>query len=211
MRDAEGETNPSDLERELRLIDDLEDWARAELLGVRAGGWRAEATTAVAASAAEETYRLTDQLPEWQNETSAAWRGHLARVWELLQRDDSQYYALSHAVADFLTSPLNHNEGQDGPDDFDRPQTVASYSAVLSAVAWGVDFALTAIRQIFDAIDLEYEYGTGESEERRSDEDRWAEVQREAEFVRRVVTTVVEAKRDGGLGYTPDVLTSIKS
>lgn len=102
--------SPSDLQRELGLVNNLQDWARAQLYGVRAGGWRAEATTAVAASAAEETYRLTDQLPEWQNETTA------------------------------------------------------SCSAALAAVARGVDYAETAIGQIFDAIDLTDEYGTGEPE-----------------------------------------------
>lgn len=206
-----GEASLSDLQRELRLINELQEWARAELYGVRAGGWRAEATTAVAASAADETYRLTDGLPEWQNETSAAWRTTLTHVWEFLAGDRSQHYTISRAVADFLASPLNHNDGQDGPDDFDRPQTVASYSAALSAIAWGVDFAVTSIGQIFEAIDLKYGSGNQASEERWSDEERWAEVQREAEFVRRIVTTVVQAKRDVGLGYTPEVLTSIRS
>jgi hypothetical protein len=195
----------NDLRRELDFISDLEAWSRVKLSGVRQGGWRAEATTAVAASAAEETYRLADELPEWQNETSALWRTHLEHVWEFLEGDRSQHYALSRAVADYLTSPLNHNEGQDGPDDFDRPQTVASYSATLSAIAWGVDFAVTAIQQIFEAIDLKYEARDVDPEE------RWPEVQREAEFVRRIVTTVVQAKREAGLGYTRDVLNSIKS
>lgn len=76
--------------------------------------WRADATTAVAASAAEETYRLIDELPEWQNDTGALWRLHLQRVWEFLQGDHSQHYALSRAVADFLTSPLNHNKARRG-------------------------------------------------------------------------------------------------
>jgi hypothetical protein len=208
---APEEESRSDLDRELRLIGDLEDWCRAELYGVRRGGWRAEATTAIAASAAEETYRLTDELPDWQNETSAAWRNTLVQVWEFLGGDTSAYYTLSRAVSDYLVSPLNHNEGQDGPDDFDRPQTVAAYSAALSAVAWGVDFAITAIGQIFDAIDLKYVYGDGDPEGRLSDEQRWSEVQREAEFVRRVVTAVVQSKRDAGLGYPPDVLASIRA
>jgi len=113
-----------DLRRELRLITDLEDWSRAELYEVRRGSWRAEATTAVAASAAEETYRLTDQLPDWQNETSAVWRANLGHVWEFLEGDRSQHYALSRAVADYLASPLNHNEGQDGPDEVKSPEVV---------------------------------------------------------------------------------------
>jgi hypothetical protein len=108
-------------------------------------------------------------------------------------------------VAAYLASPVNHNEGQDGPDDFDRPQTVASYSAALSAIAWGVDYAVTAIGQIFEAIDLKYESGVGQPDE------RWADVRREAEFVRRVVATVVRSKRDAGLLFTPELLASIRS
>lgn len=194
----------SDLRRELRLIDELEAWTRAQLHGVRQGGWRADATTAVAASAAEETYRLIDELPEWQNDTGALWRLHLQRVWEFLQGDHSQHYALSRAVADFLTSPLNHNEGQDGPDDFDRPQTVASYSAALAAIAWGVDFAVTAVRQIFEAIDLKYETEGGRPE------DRWREVTHEEAFVRRVVTMVVTSNRAAGSGFSRELLDAIR-
>jgi hypothetical protein len=198
-----GRRRETSLQRELRAVRALEDWARDELYGVRQGGWRADATTAIAASAAEETYRLTDQLPGWQNETSAMWRSTLQHVWLFLEGDRSQHYVLSRAVADYLISPLNHNEGQDGPDDFDRPQTVASYSAALSAIAWGVDFALTAIGQIFEAIDLKYDGGDDA-------EDRWDEIQHEIAFVRGVVNTVVASKRTHELGFTPELLASIK-
>jgi hypothetical protein len=58
-----------------------------QIYQVRQGGWRADATTALAASAAQETYRLTDQMPEWQNETSGLWRTNLERVWEFLAGD----------------------------------------------------------------------------------------------------------------------------
>lgn len=197
-------TAETHLQRELRVLADLQEWARAQLYGVRQGGWRADATTAIAASAAEETYRLTDHLPEWQNATSDLWRTNLERVWEFLAGNRSQHYTLSRAVADFLVSPLNHTEGQDGPDDFDRPQTVAAYSAALAAIAWGVDFAVTAIMQIFDPIELKYD-GHDDSDE------RWLEVQREIESVRRIVATVVESKRDARPGFTPELLVSIKS
>ena len=103
-----------------------------------------------------------------------------------------------------MLSPLNHNEGQNGPNDFDRPQTVASYSAALSAIGWGVDFGVTAVMQIFDAIDLKYD-GDHDSDE------RWAEVQREIEFVRRVVTTVTGATNVHRQGFDTDILASIRS
>jgi hypothetical protein len=74
-----GRTRESNLHRELRVIDALQDWARGELYQARPGGWRADATTAIAASAAEETYWLTDHLRAWQNETSALWRTALLR------------------------------------------------------------------------------------------------------------------------------------
>ena len=51
-----------------------------------------------------------------------------------------------------------HVDGQDGPDDFDRPQTVASYYAAASVVfGVGVDFAVVAAKQIFDLIDIRYD------------------------------------------------------
>lgn len=99
---------------------------------------------------------MTDRLPKWQNDISSAWRLNLGRVWDRLAGDEEQHYALSRQVADFLVSPLNHVEGQDGPDDFDRPQTVASLAAVVSTLGWGAgaDLAVTAATQIFDAIAL---------------------------------------------------------
>jgi hypothetical protein len=195
------ETN---LHREVRETQALGEWVRTALYQVREGGLRADATTAVAAAAAEETYRITDRLPEWQNETSAIWRSNLQHVWVFLSGDRSQHYPLSRAIADFLLSPLNHNEGQHGPNDFDRPQTVASYSAALSAIAWGVDFGVTAVMQIFDAIDLEY-HGDDDSD------DRGAQVQREIEFVRRIVKTVVEATNVHRQGFDNDLLAAIRS
>lgn len=192
------------LQREIRETRALGQWVRAELYRVRQGKLRADVTTAVAAAAAEEAYRITERLPEWQNETSAMWRGNLQHVWAFLGGDRSQHYALSQAVAGFLLSPLNHNEGQDGPNDFDRPQTVASYSAALSAIAWGVDFGVTAVMQIFDAIDLKYG-GKDESGE------RWAEVQREIEFIQRIVRTVMRAANVHREGFDTGVLASIRS
>ena len=191
----------SALQRELRETGELADWARDQLYMVRAGGWRAEATTAVAAAAAEETFRLSDRLPKYQNATSVEWRGHLDKVWRFLAGDRAQHYALSAAIADFLVGPLNHIEGQDGPDDFDRPQTIASYSAALAAITWGVDFATTAVSQIFECIDLEFD---GEHPPERE-----AEVTRKILRVREVVGLIVDAaKQDARL--TPEVLATLR-
>lgn len=195
------ETN---LHREVRETQALGEWVRAELYRVPEGGLRAAATTAVAAAAAEEAYRITDRLPAWQNETSAEWRSNLQHVWAFLGGEGSRHYPLSRAIAGFLLSPLNHNEGQDGPDDFDRPQTVASYAAALSAIAWGVDFGVTAVMQIFDAIDLKYDGG-------HDSDERWAEVQRGIAFVRRIVKTVIGAADVHRQGFDTEVLASIRS
>ncbi|MEO7588655.1 MAG: hypothetical protein ABIS84_11580, partial [Arachnia sp.] len=110
----------------------------------------------------------------------------------------------SRAVGEFLLSPLNHNEGQDGPDDFDCPQTVAAYAAALAAIAGGVDFAESAADQIFDAIDVAYD-GDDKSDE------RWADVQREVKFVRRIVDAVVAGVQEQGAGLPGDVLSSIRA
>jgi hypothetical protein len=57
--------------------------------------------------------------------------------------------------------------------------------------------------QIFDAIDLKYaDYDSDE---------RWADVQREIDFVRAVVTTVVSARGLDGEGLPSEVLASIRS
>lgn len=200
MRMPGRETN---LQRELRERRALVDWVRMELHGVLQGRPRDAATTAVAAAAAEETYRVTDRLPDMQNETSRSWRTVLQQVWEFLEGDGSQHYTVSRAVGEFLLGPLNHNEGQDGLDDFDRPQTVAAYSAALSAIAWGVDFAVTAVDQIFEAIDVAYD---GEE----TSDARWAEVQREVEFVHRIVATVVAGSKLRDSRLETDVLISIR-
>ena len=58
--------------------------------------------------------------------------------------------------------------------------------------------------QIFDALDLKYD-GDYDSDERS------AEVQREIEFVQRIVKTVVGAANVHHQGFGTDVLASIRS
>lgn len=192
------------LHRELRERGALVEWVRTELLAVQEGGQRSASITAVAAATAEETYRVTDRGHDLDNDTSRAWRDVLQEVWALLEGDDSRHHPLSLAVGEFLIGPLNHNDGQDGPDDFDRPQTVAAYSAALSVVTWGTDFAVSAVEQVFEAIDVVYD-GEDESDE------RWADVQREVEFVRRIVTTIVDSVKQQRPHFGDDVLSSIRS
>lgn len=99
-------------------------------------------------------------------------------------------------------SPLNHNDGQDGPNDFDRPQTIASYSAVASVVLWGVDFATAATGQIFELIDLKYDW---EYPPERRDE-----VETERQWALDAGSAVVAATSAGSQGMTSAVLAALR-
>lgn len=196
------QTHEAPLSRELGAVKALEEWTRDQLYATQPGR-RLDATVAIAAAAAERTFVLTEQLPGGQNATSVTWRSHLGLVWEFLTGDRSRHYDLSRAVADFLVSPLNHIEGQDGPDDFDRPQTVAAYSAALAAINGGVDLATTAVSQIFGSIDLLHD---GDDNEQR-----WGDVQRELALVRRNVEAVVTFERAPGTAFPPALLHHLRS
>lgn len=192
------------LSRELKEIDALSDWVREEFYRVRAGGLRATATTAIAAAAAEETYRLADGVPELRNEASRLWRDHLRHVWAFVNGDEQQHYPISAAVAEYLVSPLNHVEGQDGPDDFDRPQTVAAYCAALAAITWGVDFAVTAVTQIFECLDVIH--GQQVTDQRRAD------VQRQIEMAKANVKRVVgQLRRTGEVKLPSEIVTAMRN
>lgn len=141
-------------------------------------------------------------MPQWTNLTSDRWRRSLADVWAYLEGDAQRHYALSNAIAEFLTSPLNHNEGQDGPNDFDRPQTIASYSAAASVIFWGVDFATTAVAQIFDLIDLRYDGAMHSVREHEIEDERtWA-------FG--VSDLIVGAAATGRSQFTADLLAELR-
>lgn len=146
--------SPSELE--LATVRALTESIRHDLYAVREGAWRSTAVTAVAAAAADDTFRLAAAMPEYWNETSRLWQAHLDHVWQVLAGEVSEHYYLSRALAEYLMSPLNHIDGQDGPDDFDRPWTIAAYAAVNSVVVWGVDFATDAVGQVFECIALRY-------------------------------------------------------
>ncbi len=185
--------------KELATLDDLVAEVRQRLHAVPSAGRRAQVTAVIAAAAAEETYRSSRQMPEWGNAVSEEWHAHVDGVWRFLAGDVTQHRALSAAVAGFLTGPLNHIEGQDGPDDFDRPQTIAGYAAVLSVVTWGVDFAATAVAQIFELVDLQFD---GEHPAERA-----GVVRREIDRVRSWLAAVPELEQlRAGLPVPPDVL-----
>lgn len=191
------------LRGELEALRDLLTWTRGQLLSVRPGSWQAAAGTAVAAAAAELTHRCSDELPAWRNEVSELWRRHLGRVWAYLAGDEQQYPVLCAAIAEHLTGPFNHQLGQDGPDDFDRPQTIASYAATCSAVFWGTDFAVTAVGQVFDCIDLKYD---GEHPPGRS-----SDVDAAIRRLRAAVERVVSDLATGPAELSPQVLDEIRS
>lgn len=148
-----------DLSAELEVVRLLVVRVRERLYRVESG--RATAVALVAAVAAEQAGRALVDLPAWRNSTSDQWQVHLRVLWRYLEGDQSQFRALSAAVADYLVSPLNHNAGQDGPDDFDRPQILASYAAVLAGITGVVGFAELAVEQVFEALDLRYDGESG--------------------------------------------------
>ncbi len=188
---------------ELEMLRALERTLRQQLNSVDAGGVRALAVSALAAAAAERAYTRSDALPQWCNETSDDWRANLAVVWSYLEGDRRQHHALASAIAAFLTSPLNHIDGQDGPDDFDRPQTIASYSAAASVVFWGVDFATTAVGQILELIDLQHDWKTPP--------ERAVEIEQERDWARGACKMIVAAASSGSRGLTPTLLAELRS
>ena len=185
-----------ELQAELEVVSRVETALRDGLYSVRAGAWRANAVSALAAAAAERAHFVSDELPEWQNETSRVWRQVLGDVWDYLEGDTQKYLALSAAIGEFLSSPLNHVDGQDGPDGFDRPQTVASYYAAASVVfgGAGVDFAVVAAKQIFDLVDIRYD---GEMSPERE-----ALVRREQAWLLRICQTVLSEADRGPSGFS---------
>jgi hypothetical protein len=186
------------LRGELEILHALEREIREHLYSVEAGGARARAIAALAAAAAERAYARSTGLAALANETSDLWRAHLADVWRYLEGDQQRFETLSRAIAGFLTSPLNHTDGQDGPDDFDRPQTIASYSAAASVVFWGVDFATTAVNQIFELIDMQYDW--------EFPPERAVEVEHERDWALDTCVKIVAAASSGSRGITPILL-----
>lgn len=197
------------LSRSVRLAEQTQDRVQERLLSLRPGV-RGLATQAVCAAVAEDAYRTLEPTA-WRNETATEWYQHLQHVWAHVARDEehrwvgSEYRYLSEAVARYLVSPLNHDDGQDGPDDFDLPQTVAAYCAALAVVVWGAELAYVAVGRAFEAVDLAH----GQD----ADEASWREVQALAAFVDRVTDRVVPAVEDGGpMPLLPrDVVAEIRS
>ena len=101
------------LRTELAILREVELAIRQQLYSIESAGLRATAVSALAAAAAERAYLRSDALPQWTNVTSSQWRRCLADVWGFLEGDPQRHYVLSNAIAEYLTSPLNHNEGQD--------------------------------------------------------------------------------------------------
>ena len=190
------------LGREVAILREVELTIRGRLYSVDSAGVRATAVSALAAAAAERAYLRSDTLSQLTNMTSDRWRRCLADVWAYLEGDAGRHYALSNAIAEFLTSPLNHNEGQDGPNDFDRPQTIASYSAAASVIFWGVDFATTAVAQIFDLIDLKYDVAMPPAREH--------EVEDERTWALGVCDVIVRAADSGRGGFTVELLAELR-
>ena len=146
---------------------------RERLYAAASPGQAHRIAVALAALSAERTYALLNDLPQWQNATSEQWAEYLPEVWRYLGGDSEPHYVLSRALAAFLTSPLNHVEGQDGPDDFDRPHTIAAYYAVIGVVTGvSIEAAGYAVGQVFDALDLRHDAEMTPAHLRDAEEER---------------------------------------
>jgi len=203
VRSRRGDVPPeaTALRQELAQQASLVEAVRRDLYSVEPRHRRSLATTALSASIAERTFRLTEPLSDLHNEASEQWRRTLERVWLWLAGDEQQHYALSAAVANYLRSPLNHVEGQGGPNDMDRPQTVAALAATVSALHWGVDSAEDALAGLFEAVDLKYDQQFGPARE--------AEFRTLARGVREDATALRKALRTDR-AITPDLLARLR-
>ena len=187
---------------ELATLRELEQTVRDGLYCIDSAGVRALAVSTLAAASAERAHARSEETPQWSNKTSDTWRAHLEMVWQYLEGDATRHRALSGVLADFLLGPLNHNDGQDGPNDFDRPQTVASYSAVASVVFWGVDFATTATSQVFELIDLKYDV--------TYPPERAIEVESERRWALDALASVLATAATGTRGFTSDLFADFR-
>ncbi len=141
-----------------------EVWHRFD--SVEPGRW--QASLGFGAAVAAEAYRLTDQLsPGVVNSVSELWRQHLELVWEYLEGDAQRHYALSAAVAEHLTGPLNHLPAGPGPEEFDQPQIRAGYGAALALVTGSAELALRSVWELPACIYRAYGWDADAAGERR--------------------------------------------
>ncbi len=105
--------------------------------------------------------RLVDD-PAIRTEYAETWRPTLDALWRWASGDSAAFYDISKALADYLVSPFNHCEGQDGPSDADTPSVSAILYTAASMLFGGADGAILAARVAVDAAMETAEGRTGE-------------------------------------------------
>ena len=107
------------------LLDDFAD-VRRELLE----HLPAEGLVLFATATAERLMRAHEALPEDEQAAyTLGWRPVLDRIWEWASGDRRAYDDVSRAVAEYLVSPQNHVDGQDGPSEADEDAAAAAIAA----------------------------------------------------------------------------------
>lgn len=123
-----------------------------------------------------------------QRPYSRSWQPVLQAIWAYAGGDDQSWYPISHAVGTYYLSPLNHIEGQDGPDDADQDEVAAVIYAANAVLHGLVGFAELAASRAIDAIDNRW-YGV--------DDDRLTrELEAEADRQRSALQLILRAGPD---------------
>jgi len=96
------------------------------------------AYSVIATACAERLLTRHLRLPQsLQRPFTAAWRHPMDCIWGILRCDRdaaSLRWEVADALKRFYDSPLNHNQGQDGPDDADHDAAAACIYAAESLV-----------------------------------------------------------------------------
>lgn len=148
-----------------------------------------------------------DALPKSeQRPYSSSWRPVLESIWSYAAGNDEAWYPISHAIGEYLLSPQNHIDGQDGPDDGDQDEVAATTFAANAVLHGLVGFAELAAGRATDAIDNRW-YGV--------DNDRLAaEVERETHRQRVALELILAAAPDRAAwssGAPASLLTALRT
>ena len=141
-----------------------------------------------------------------QHPYSRTWRPVLGSIWSYAAGNDEAWYPISHALGNFLLSPQNHIDGQDGPDDADQDEVAATIFAANAVLHGLVGFAELAAMRATDAIDNRW-YGT-------DDELLAREVERETQRQVAALELISSASKDRaawGSGAPAALLTGLRA
>jgi len=147
-----------------------------------------------------------DALPKSERRAySWTWRPVLESIWSYAAGNDDAWYPISHALGNYLLSPQNHIDGQEGPNDADQDEVAATIFAACAVTHGLAGFAELAASRATDAIDNRW-YGI--------DDDRLArEVELETQRQFAALELITAAGRDRaawGSGAPGNLLTALR-